>query len=80
MKKNVDRRQFLKSAVSAAAGTVGIPYLIPSSALGKAGSVAPSGRITVGCIGVGNQGGAVLRGFLGKDDVQITAICDVHSI
>ncbi len=80
VKKNVDRRQFLKSAVSAAAGAVGIPYLIPSSALGKAGSVAPSGRITVGCIGVGNQGGALLRGFLGKDDVQIAAICDVHRI
>jgi predicted dehydrogenase len=80
VKKNINRRQFLKSAANTAAGAVSIPFMIPASSLGKAGIVAPSNRITVGCIGVGNQGGALLRGFLGKDDVQVVAICDVHRI
>jgi predicted dehydrogenase len=52
---------------------------VPSSALGKAGYVAASNRITVGCIGLGNQGSALLRGFLGKSNTQILAVCDVHS-
>jgi len=33
-----------------------VPVRVPSSALGKAGAVAPSNRITVGCIGVGGMG------------------------
>ena len=78
--QQINRRSFLRRAGSAAIGTLGLPYMVPSSASGKAGFVAPSNRITVGCIGLGNQGSAVLRGFLGKDDVQIVAVCDVHSV
>ena len=77
--KKINRRQFLNYATGTAAGLMGIPYIVASSALGKSGSVAPSNRVTVGCIGTGNQGGALLRGFLGKGDVQVVAICDVHS-
>lgn len=77
--KKINRRAFLKKATGAAFGAISLPHIIPSSALGKAGYVAPSNRITVGCIGTGNQGGALLRGFLGKDDAQVVAICDVHS-
>ncbi len=77
----INRRQFLGNAACAAtAATVGIPYIVSSSALGAAGSVAANGRITLGHIGVGNQGGSLLRSFLGKDDTQVVAICDVHSI
>jgi predicted dehydrogenase len=57
-----------------------LPYMVPSPVLGKAGSVAANNRITVGCIGLGNQGSAVLRGFLGKPDVQVVAVCDVHAV
>lgn len=78
--QHTNRRSFLRRAGSAALGTLGLPYMIPWSASGKAGLAAPSNRITVGCIGLGNQGSAVLRGFLGKDDVQIVAVCDVHVI
>jgi len=56
---------------------VGFPYVVGSPALGKAGSVAPSNRITMGCIGVGGQGTGKVRGFLGKADVRIVAVCDV---
>lgn len=77
--KIIDRRAFLRGAAGAAFGAIGLPYVLPSSALSKAGNVTPSNRITVGCIGAGNQGSALMRGFLGKSDVQIVAVCDVHS-
>jgi predicted dehydrogenase len=77
--KNINRRAFLRKATDAALGTITLPYIVPSSALGKAGYVAASNRITVGCIGLGNQGSALLRGFMGKPDVQIVAVCDVHA-
>ena len=76
--RKFNRRQFLNRAAHAATGLVGIPYIVSSDALGKANTVAASNRITVGCIGVGNQGGGLFRGFLGKSDTQIVAICDVH--
>jgi len=77
--EDISRRDFLKDATCAALGTISLPYIVRSSALGKAGHVAPSSRITVGSIGVGNQGGALLQGFLGKPDAQIIAVCDVHA-
>lgn len=76
-KKNIDRRQFLKSATTAAAAAVGFPYVVSSSALGKAGSVAPSNRIVLGCIGMGGQGTGNMRAFLQKDPIQVIAVCDV---
>jgi predicted dehydrogenase len=67
---------FIKRASLAAGGLV-FPAVIPSSALGHAGSVAAGNRITVGCIGVGWQGGGNLQRFLGMPDVQVVAVCDV---
>ena len=55
-KNNIGRRQFLKKATSVAAVAVSFPYIVPASALGKEGHVAPSNRITVGSIGLGWQG------------------------
>ena len=46
---NTTRRTFLKTA--AVAG-FSMPTIIPASALGKNGSVAPSNRIVLGGIGV----------------------------
>jgi predicted dehydrogenase len=70
------RRDFLKAGV----GAVSFPYLIPSSAMGKAGTVAPSNRIVMGAIGTGSMGTGDLRGFLGKKEVQFVAVCDVDSV
>lgn len=80
--KNINRRDFLRKATGTAVGTICFPYIVPSSALGKAGNVAPSNRIVMGCIGVGGkrpggQGTVDLRGFLGRDEVQVIAVCDV---
>jgi len=74
----ITRRNFLRKASGIAICAVGFPYVVSSSALGKAGSVAASNRITLGFIGVGSHGiGMNLRTFLGNDDAQAVAVCDV---
>jgi predicted dehydrogenase len=78
-KNNIDRRRFLKKAAGVAAGAVAFPYIVPSSALGKAGAVAPSNRVIVGCIGVGGQGSGVMQNFLNQDIAQVVAVCDVKT-
>jgi hypothetical protein len=50
---------------------------IPSSALGLDGHVAPSERITLGGIGIGNRGTYDLGCFLEQKDCQFVAVCDV---
>jgi predicted dehydrogenase len=67
----------LKQGAAAAVGAVAFPYVVPSSALGQGGSIAPSDRIVHGAIGVGSRGGGVMRGFLGNKEVQVVAVCDV---
>jgi len=75
----VDRRGFLKRSLGVAAGAVGFPYVVPSSALGKAGTIAPSNRIVMGAIGIGWQGTNNMNGFLHRDDVQFVAVCDIDT-
>jgi predicted dehydrogenase len=76
--ENINRRGFLKWATSVATGSIGFPHIIGSSAMGKAGTVAPSNRITLGCIGMGGQGTYDMTGFLWHSDVQVVAVCDVN--
>jgi predicted dehydrogenase len=66
---NFSRRNFLKTAIIPAAFTI-----VPSSVFGIN---APSNKINIGLIGTGNMGGSNLRGFLGKSQVKIVAVCDV---
>jgi len=58
-------------------GTISFPYIVPSSALGKAGTVAPSNRVVMGAIGVGSMGTGDMKGFLRRDEVEMVAVCDV---
>jgi len=75
-KSSISRRRFLKG--TAAAGiTAAFPSIIPASALGRLGKVAPSNRIVMGCIGVGSQGRGNMNAFLDKKEVQVIAVCDV---
>jgi predicted dehydrogenase len=71
--KAVTRRGLLKGAAGAA---IGFPYVVRSSALGADGAVAPSNRITVGCIGVGGMGLYDMGQMLALPDVQVVAVCD----
>lgn len=63
-----------------AAGTIVLPTIIPSSAMGMGGKIAPSDRIVFGLIGAGSQGMSDLRDFyrLGNQ-VQFVALCDVDA-
>jgi predicted dehydrogenase len=76
-KSRMNRRGFLRTAAGTAAAAIGFPYLIPSSALGRAGTVAPGNRIVMGAIGVGSMGTGDMKGFLRRDGVQMVAVCDV---
>ncbi len=69
----LSRRTFIKTTAASAA----FPYIVPSSALGKAGTVSPSNRITVGAIGLGGRGSGLLKDFLSHKKVQVLAVCDV---
>src|SRR5439155_3535437 len=71
------RRRFLKTTLSAAGVAAMAPTIIPSSALGLDGTVAPSERVIVGGIGIGNRGTYDLGCFLEQKDVQFAAVCDV---
>src|SRR5271157_2309146 len=82
----VTRRQFLRQTATALGAALAAPALVPASALGLSGLVAPSERITMGFIGVGGQGGGhllggawtyVAGGYARRKDVQVLAICDV---
>jgi hypothetical protein len=74
----LSRRGFLKTSVGAGLAASAFGALpIPSSALGRDGSVAPSERITVGGIGIGNRGTYDLTCFFEQKDVQFLAVCDV---
>lgn len=68
----------MKKAGLAASSMLFAPTIIPASALGKNGFVAPSDRINMAFIGAGNQAGNDVRGFLPDERIQITAICDVN--
>jgi predicted dehydrogenase len=66
------RRRFLKAAGAA----ISAPLLIPASAIGAGGQVAPSERIVMATIGCGGRGRGDMRGFMGNSDVQMVAVCD----
>ena len=72
------RRQFLRQSAALGLGAVAFPHLIPSSALGADGAIAPSKRVTLGVIGTGNMGTGDLRNFLKDERVQVLALCDLN--
>lgn len=65
------RRAFLSKTVFTCASS----YTLLSTSLAK--SVGPNDRINLGFIGVGIMGRGHLGGFLGQNDVQVVAVCDV---
>lgn len=55
MKDRTNRRKFLRNTLTTTAGLAILPTIIPASAMGKNGFVAPSNRHVMGFIGVGSQ-------------------------
>ncbi|MFO0890050.1 MAG: Gfo/Idh/MocA family oxidoreductase [Isosphaeraceae bacterium] len=66
------RREVLRRAAAALA----FPWVVPGSALGKNGRVAPSERITVGVIGTGARGTEDMLGVMRSPLSQVVALCD----
>ena len=73
MKRGLSRRQFLKLAAAGAAA----PTVLPASALGLSGTVAPSNRVAMGFIGLGGRGTGGFHTFRGRPETQVVAVCDV---
>lgn len=71
----LSRRQFLARA---AAGVV-LPLIVPGSALGLNGAVAPSNRIVFGGIGMGNRARDTLTTFLGFKTIHYAAVSDARA-
>jgi predicted dehydrogenase len=78
-KGTLTRRRFLRNTLAGTAGAAGFPYIIPSSALGLGGSVAPSNRVIIGSIGQGGQGRHDTRGLMNVPEAQVVAVCDVDT-
>ncbi|MFC2124821.1 Gfo/Idh/MocA family protein [Bacteroidota bacterium] len=78
MNKNNQRRKFIKKVLSASAGLITIPTIIPPHVLGLNARTAPSDRINMGFIGTGQMGTGHVRSFIGYEDVKAIAICDVR--
>jgi len=75
--KKLSRRELLQMT-AASACCFSAPSLIPATALGFDGAVAPSNRITVGMIGLGRQCLCFnLPFFMNQPDCEVVALCDV---
>src|SRR6266571_3106497 len=74
----LNRRGFLRTALQAGV-LLAAPQVVRGAVLGKDGGVAPSERIVLGGIGIGNRGRYVLSCFLPHPDVQFVAVCDVQA-
>src|SRR6516164_3198962 len=70
----LSRRQLMLTGGAAAAAFT----IVPRHVLGGAGFVAPSEKITLGCVGFGTQAIREIGGILASPDVQVVAVCDVE--
>lgn len=75
---NLSRRAFLTSTAVLAAAPM-LPDLAAQDAQPQERrGQGPNGRINLGFIGIGMMGRGHLGGFLGNNQVQVVALCDVH--
>jgi predicted dehydrogenase len=74
--KPIKRRSFLKKTAALMGSAASVPYIIPSSAMGLWGHIAPSDRLTVANIGCGSRGLYNLGHFLKFSEVQCLAVAD----
>ena len=71
------RRKFIKRTIASGIGIAIFPQIIPASAMGKNGHVAPSNRIAMAVIGAGSQGMGDAKWFNKNKEIQFIAACDV---
>src|SRR5262245_53031334 len=68
--RELTRRGFLRTTLERTATGLTFPMIVPASALGRGGKVAPSNRVTIAVIGTGNQGFNDIKSFLEDERVQ----------
>jgi predicted dehydrogenase len=74
---NQNRRKFLKTGATAAFGLSGLTVISPA-VLGKSmGYVAPSDKVNLACIGIGNRGNEIIKALHQTGLCNIVALCDV---
>ncbi len=73
LSSGITRRRFLTATGLALAA----PTIIPASALGQFNKPAPSERVTLGVVGWGMQGPGNTGAFLGINECQVVAACDL---
>ena len=70
---SLNRRHFLQQAATAAFSF----QIVPRHVLGGPGHIAPSEKVTLGCIGIGGQGAGDIRDLDDTGLANIAALCDV---
>ena len=68
----ISRRKFIQTAAMGMAGMKYIPGIVSG--------VAPSDRVRVAVIGLGNQGRAHMNWFNALPDVEVAALCDLDKL
>jgi predicted dehydrogenase len=77
-RRSLTRREMLGHSI--AVGTAAaLPWIIPATAWSGQDKPVPSGRITLGVIGIGPRATYDLGGFLKQPDCQCVAVCDVQA-
>jgi predicted dehydrogenase len=71
--RQFSRRSFLKATLAAGAAPMFLPSHIWSA------DTKPSGRLGIGMVGMGTMNSSHVGEFLGRDNVQILAVCDVDT-
>ena len=72
----MDRRAFLKRAALSGVAAATAPMILPRQVLGVNGQAGANERITIGLIGAGNQGTALLNWF--SQHCNVAAIADAY--
>src|SRR5688572_6924117 len=75
-KKNVSRREFVKTTTVGAAAAFAAPSILTSTVFAEEKAAAP---LRLGFIGIGKMGKSHLTRFLGYRDVIVTAVSDVDT-
>ena len=70
------RRKFISDSITAAAGTIILPTIVPSSVISKN---PPSDKINIGWIGCGRQGSGDVSATMRFDTAMLVAVADVDS-
>jgi len=76
--KTLSRRSLIKQSLKAAAA-VSAPMVLPASVLGLGSKTGPNSRITMGLVGHGKIMNGHRKYHLGRDSVEVLAMCDVDS-